>query len=217
MIPVAVPLTMTAVFAGLRRCASARAAYNGGFAIYWLGWCLSVPLWLLGPRNVVDLVMTGRRLPPDRLLLLALPIAGAFGTQLIPKRRQINVSTAVTMVGTALINAVGEELLWRGVFMRELDHRPLPAQAWSLIGFSAWHFAPQLILPSPLGRWRFLAGSAAVGLASTAAAWTSGGLRYVVAAHAITDACGVTAARFRLAGDRYQREPLQRRYACDNC
>lgn len=198
LIPVAVPLTMAAVFAGLRRCVSAPTAYNGGFAVYWLGWCLSVPLWLLGPRHVVELVVTGRRLPPDRLLFLALPIAGAVGTQLIPHRREIDIPTAATMVGTALINAVGEELLWRGVFMRELHHRPLLSQAWSLIGFSAWHLAPQLILPSPLGRWRFVAGSAAVGLASTAAARTSGGLRYVVAAHAIIDACGVTAARFRL-------------------
>lgn len=198
VIPVAAPLTMAAVFAGLRRCVSAQAAYNAGFAIYWLGWCLSVPLWLLGRRPVVDLLITGRRLPPERLLFLALPIAGAVGTQLIPHRREIDVPTAVTMAGTALINAVGEELLWRGLFMRELDRRPLLSQAWSLIGFSAWHFAPQLILPSPLGRWRFVAGSAAVGLASTSAAWTSDGLRYVVVAHAITDACGVTAARFRL-------------------
>jgi len=198
MIPIAVPLTMAAVFIGLRRCVSARTAYNAGFAIYWLGWCLSVPAWVLGPRNAVRLVMTGRRLPRDRLILLALPIAGAVGTQLIPRRREVDMPTAVTMVGTALINAVGEELLWRGVFMRETHGRPWLSQIWSLTGFATWHFAPQLILPSQLGRGRFVAGSAAVGFVSTAAAWASGGLRQVVAAHAMTDACGVTAARFRL-------------------
>jgi membrane protease YdiL (CAAX protease family) len=64
------------------------------------------------------------------------------------------------MVGTAVINAIGEELLWRGLFMRELADRPRLARLWSLIGFSAWHLAPQLILPSALGRERFVAGSA---------------------------------------------------------
>jgi membrane protease YdiL (CAAX protease family) len=198
MIPVAVPLTMAAVFAGLRRCMSARNAYNAGFAVYWLGWCLSVPAWLLGPRTAVRLVVSGRRLQRDRLILLALPIGGALATQLIPHRREVDMPTALTMVSTGLINAVGEELLWRGVFMHEVRHRAWLSQVWALIGFAAWHFAPQLILPSQLGRGRFVAGSAAVGLASTAAAWTSGGLRQVVVAHAMTDACGVRAARFRL-------------------
>lgn len=82
--------------------------------------------------------------------------------------------------------------------MRELRRRPLLAMAWSLIGFSGWHLAPQIILPSPLGRRRFVAGSAIVGIASTVAAWKSGGLRHAVMAHALTDACGVAAARFRL-------------------
>jgi hypothetical protein len=55
-----------------------------------------------------------------------------------------------------------------------------------------------LILPSPLGRERFVAGSAVVGVAMTIAAWRSGGLRHVVISHVLTDACGVSAARFRL-------------------
>lgn len=198
MIPVAVPSTMAAVFGGLRRCMSSPAAYNSGFAIYWLGWCLAVPLWLLGPREAVRLLATGRPLPRSLLLPLALPVTGAVATQLIPHRREVDVPTAAIMAGTAAVNAVGEELLWRAVFMREFDRHPSLAMLWSLIGFSAWHFAPQIILPSRLGRGRFVAGSAVVGIASTVTVWNSGGLRQVVVAHAVTDLCGVTAARFRL-------------------
>lgn len=197
-IPVAVPLTMAAIFAGLRRRMPDQCAYNVGFAIYWFGWCMAVPWWLLGARRVVGLVTEGRRLSRDRLLLLTLPAAGAVATQLVPRRGDIDMPTAVVMLGTALINAAGEELLWRGVFMETLGARARLAQIWSLIGFSAWHLAPQVVLPSSMGRGRFVAGSALVGFASTSAAWQSGGLRQVIAAHAITDACGVTAARFRL-------------------
>ncbi len=198
IIPVAVPSTMAAVFTALARRMPERTAYNVGFAVYWIAWCLAVPMWLLGARHAVRLLTAGRRLPRDHLLLLALPAAGAVVTQLIPHRRAIDTATALVMVGSATINAAGEELLWRGVFMRELEDRPRMAQTLSLIGFSIWHFAPQLVLPSALGRGRFVAGSAVVGSAMTAAAWKAGGLRQVVIAHAIVDACGVTAARFRL-------------------
>ncbi|MBI3217306.1 MAG: CPBP family intramembrane metalloprotease [Mycobacterium sp.] len=198
VIPVAVPVTMALVFGGLRRLASARTAYNIGFAVYWIVWCLAVPGWLLGPRDAARLLITGRGLPARYLMLLAMPVAGAAGTQLIPQRRDVDIPTAAAMASTAIVNAVGEELLWRAVFLREFDSRPRLAMAWSLFGFSLWHVAPQLVLPSPLGRGRFVAGSAVVGLASSLAAWKAGGLRQVVVAHAITDACGVRAARFRL-------------------
>ncbi|WP_310773194.1 CPBP family intramembrane glutamic endopeptidase [Mycobacterium sp. Z3061] len=198
IIPVAVPSTMAAVFTALARRMPERTAYNVGFAVYWIAWCLAVPVWLLGARQAVRLLTAGRRLPRDHFVLLALPVAGAVVTQLIPHRRDIDTATALVMVGSAMINATGEELLWRGVFMRELEDRPRMAQTLSLLGFSTWHYAPQLILPSPLGRGRFVAGSAVVGSAMNAAAWKAGGLRQVLIAHAIVDACGVTAARFRL-------------------
>ena len=102
------------------------------------------------------------------------------------------------MVACAAVNAVGEELLRSGLFMRELHDRPRLGMLWSLVGFSAWHLAPQLILPSAMGRARFVAGAATVGMASTVVAWRAGGLRHVVVAHFGVDVCGVTAARFRL-------------------
>jgi hypothetical protein len=51
--------------------------------------------------------------------------------------------------------------------------------AFALAGFTVWHLAPQLVLPSSHGRAGFLLGAAAVGAASTAAAWRTGGLRQV--------------------------------------
>ena len=169
-----------------------------GFALYWIGWCLAVPLWALGPRTAARLLTGGRRPSTGDVVLLALPVCGAIGTQLAPRIRDIDAATGTAMVASALVNAVGEELLWRGVFMEELADQRRLAMLWSMIGFSAWHLAPQLVLPSPMGRWRFVAGSAVVGTASTLVAWRSGGLRYVIAAHFLTDACGVTAARLRL-------------------
>jgi len=112
--PILVPVSMAGAFAGLQRLLGPRRAYNAGFALYWAGWCLAFPLWLAGPRRVVRLLREGARPSAAELALLALPVAGAAATELAPNRRAIDAKLAVAMVGTAVVNATGEELLWRG-------------------------------------------------------------------------------------------------------
>jgi membrane protease YdiL (CAAX protease family) len=196
--PVAVPASMALVFRLLGRRMGPTAAYNCGFAVYWLGWCMAYPLALLGPRTALRLLRTGRRPAPWEILLLLMPVLGAAGTQLVPDHRLVDRRVGLVMAGTGAVNAVGEELLWRGVFLHELPDNLVLGALWPLVGFSVWHLAPQMVLPSPLGRWRFVVGAAAVGSASAASAWRSGGLRNCLLPHGVTDACGVRAARFRL-------------------
>jgi len=66
--PAAVSLSMAAVFAVLRRLLPPASAYNVGFAIYWAGWCLAFPLWVLGPDRAFRILTTGRA-RPDRFWL----------------------------------------------------------------------------------------------------------------------------------------------------
>jgi membrane protease YdiL (CAAX protease family) len=194
--PVAVPVTMTAVFALLRRRLSRRAAYTAGFTVYWAGWCVAFPMWVLGPDGVVRVLRSGRRPGRFDVALLAFPLIGAVGAELWPHRRLVDRRTAAVMIGTAAVNAVGEELLWRGTFLDQFRGDVIRGAVWPLAGFTVWHLAPQLILPSSRGRAGFLLGAAVVGAACTAAAWRTGGLRYVLLPHVLTDACGVGAARF---------------------
>lgn len=196
--PPAVVLSMWTTFRALRERRDARTAYNLGFAIYWAGWCVAFPVAVLGPRRALRTLTSGR--PPGRgeRLALLLPIAGGVATELWPNRRRIDPSVAMVMLGTAAVNAVGEELLWRGVFIELFPDDVARGAVWPLIGFTLWHLAPQVILASRLGRWRFLLGAAAVGSASTVTARRGGGLRWALLSHLLTDACGVTAARFRL-------------------
>jgi membrane protease YdiL (CAAX protease family) len=196
--PVAVPVSMAAVFAGLRRGLPPRAAYGTGFGLYWLGWCAAFPCWVAGGRGALRLLRAGRRPGPAEAALLAVPVAGAVATELWPRRRDVDLPVAAVAVGSAVVNAVGEELLWRALPQAVLPGRPLLGGAWPLAGFALWHLAPQLVLPSARGRWPFLAGAALVGAVSTVVAARTGGVRAVLVPHALTDACGVRAARFRL-------------------
>ncbi|WP_141233700.1 CPBP family intramembrane glutamic endopeptidase [Geodermatophilus saharensis] len=196
--PVAVPVTMAAAFAVLRRLLPPRPAYVVGFAVYWAGWCLGFPLWVLGPRGVARVLRAGRRPGPVDVAILAFPVAGAVGAALLPDRRLVDGQVAAVMAGTAAVNAVGEEVLWRGLFLAEFPDDVVRGALWPLAGFTAWHLAPQLVLPSSRGRAGFLLGAAVVGAASTAVAWRTGGLRSVLLPHVLTDACGVRVARFWL-------------------
>jgi CAAX prenyl protease-like protein len=200
--PVLVPTSMALMFDGLARRLSPHSAYNVGFGIYWLGWCGLFPCWVLGPRRALGLLQRASQPRPVEAALLAVPVIGGAVTQLLPQRHAITPRLAAVMLGSAVVNAVGEELLWRGVFVATFPGDVLKGAAWPLAGFTLWHLAPQRILPSRLGRWRFVAGAALVGAVSTAPAWRTGGLFDVVVPHALTDACGVDVARFRVGDPR---------------
>lgn len=196
--PVAVPVSMTVVFTALSRRLSSRHAYNVGFAVYWLGWCVAFPAVVLGGRRAARVVWSGRRPRSAELVPLLLPVVGATVSELLPRRKLIDPEVAAVMIATGAVNAVGEELLWRGLFIEEFPNDLVRGCLWPLVGFSLWHLAPQTVLPARVGRWRFVAGAALVGAASAQGSWRTGGVRATLLPHAAVDACGVTAARFRL-------------------
>jgi membrane protease YdiL (CAAX protease family) len=196
--PALVPATMALAFAALGRRLPPQAAYNAGFAVYWLGWCLGFPAWVLGPRRLLTVLRAGRSLTAGEAVLALLPAAGAVATELLPQRAGVDRRVAAVMVGSAVANATGEELLWRGVFADTFPADLLRGTLWPLAGFTLWHLAPQIVLPSRRGRAAFIAGAGAVGAVSALVTWRTGGVRGTLLPHALTDACGVTAARFRL-------------------
>lgn len=206
--PVLVPASMAGVFAALRRLLGPRRGYNAGFCLYWARWCFAFPLWALGSKRVLRLLSEGTRLSGLDAALLLLPVAGAAATELLPNRRAIDPAAAGVMTGSAVVNAVGEELLWRGTYLEAFPHDVWRGAVWPWVGFTVWHLAPQIVLPSRHGRIGFLAGAALVGAASARAAWKTRGLRWTLGPHILTDACGVRAALFRLGRPEEDGQPL---------
>jgi membrane protease YdiL (CAAX protease family) len=139
-VPAVLPLSMAAIFGGLSHRLSPRAAYNVGFGVYWLAWCFGFPALILGPRRAVRLLTQGRRPSGVEMLLLLVPVAGAVGTEVLPNRKKIDARVAAVMVAAGLLNATGEELLWRGVFLEEFPHDRAGCSG-RLLGsaFGIWH------------------------------------------------------------------------------
>ena len=132
--PLAVRLSMLTVFRALQSRCDARVAYNAGFAIYWAGWCFAFPLVLLGPKRVLRLLTSGRTPSGLEGVALLVPVTGGVATELWPNRHRIEPSVAAVMIGSAAVNAIGEELLWRGVFSEEFPDDLVWGAVWPLAG-----------------------------------------------------------------------------------
>ena len=76
---------------------------------------------------------------------------GAAGTELAPQLRNADPAVLATAAGVAVVNAAGEELLWRGLFVAAFPDDPVCG--WPAVGFTAWHLAPQAVLPSHRENW----------------------------------------------------------------
>jgi hypothetical protein len=200
-LPVAMPIAMTAVFTVSRDRFGDHLGYVAGFGVYW-GACAALAVGLLGRRNVRTLFRDRRpRLPKPTALgvaLLVWPVAGAVATVAIPSLRTATPVMVVTAAGVALVNAAVEELLWRGVYITFWPRSAWLGWIWPAIGFGAWHMAPQVIHPSPMGPLAYSVAATVLGLSWGYVAWRTGSLRWTSVSHVFTDASGIRNSLFFL-------------------
>jgi hypothetical protein len=199
-IPLVVPVSMRVLFPLLARRLGARRGYLAAFGIYWAG-CYLVPLALVGRRRIAALLCRpADRLPRPRwlgALALLVPPLGAAGAELLPALRRADSALLATASVVAVVNAAGEELLWRGLFVATFPDDPVRGWLWPAVGFTAWHLAPASVRPPRQARM-FLAGTALIGAGFGWVAWRTHSLRWTLPAHVATDACGLPSARFWL-------------------
>jgi hypothetical protein len=202
-LPVAIPLTMTATFSIGRDRLGDHLGYLAGFGVYWAT-CAGVSIGLLGRARIQELFRDARpRLGRPAALgaaFLVWPAAGAIATRFIPEAGAATPAMFVTIFGVALANAVLEELVWRGVYITLWPDNLWLGWAWPAVGFAAWHFAPQVIHPSPMGPAAFVVASLALGLSWGWVAFRTGSLRLVGLSHVLTDGSGLRSAWFFLGG-----------------
>jgi hypothetical protein len=200
-IPLVVPLGMRALFPALARRLGQRRGHLTGFALYWTA-CYLLPLGLLGRDRVTALLrQPGHPLPSPRWLAAAallVPPLGAVGTELAPELRKADPALLATAASVAAINATGEELLWRGLFVAAFPDDLVRGWLWPAVGFTIWHLAPLSVLPSRRGTLGFLVPTALIGVGYGWVAWRTRSLRWTLPPHIATDASGLRIAGFWL-------------------
>lgn len=202
-LPVAVPIAMTAVFTASRDRLGDHLGYVAGFGIYW-GACAALTYGILGRDRVRALFRDRRpRVPrptPLGVTLLAWPVAGAVATVAIPSLATATPVMVVTALSVAVVNALTEELLWRGVYISLWPANPWLGWIWPALGFGAWHVAPQVIHASPMGTFVYVAAATVLGLSWGFVAWRTGTLRWTSLSHVLTDGSGIRNSLFFIGG-----------------
>jgi membrane protease YdiL (CAAX protease family) len=117
--------------------------------------------------------------PPIVGFTLVFPVASLNAT--------LQIVIASALIG--VINGLGEEVLWRGLYAETFPGRVVLGFLYPTIGFAAWHFVPQILFPNthPGGRLGFVVAIAIWGLAYGWVAWRTGSVRWTSLSHTLLD------------------------------
>ncbi len=95
----------------------------------------------------------------------------------------------------AAVNAAGEEILWRGTYVRVFPGRRLLGHIYPALGFGVWHLAPQRVFPNPHpgGALSFVFVASLWGLLYGWVAQRTGSIRWTTLSHCLLDLSGLGA------------------------
>jgi uncharacterized protein len=178
-----------------------RWGYIGGFVFFWAVWCFGFSLWAIGPGGVAAVLRSSRpRFPRPAALWLALlviPVVGGLVTRLLPELAGATIAVLGMALLIAVLNAIAEELLWRGVYIRLFPGRMVAGWLYPAVFFALWHVSPTSVRGSALV---LVPTAAFLGLLYGWIAQKTGTIRYTVIAHALVNAMGLGFALLVLQG-----------------
>jgi len=198
-LPLIVLITTYNVFHQLTQYFKPKTAYFFGFVFYWLFCCITIPLLLLGSKSIKTLFKVGQpvfgRHKLRNILFLILPLAFAYSYE-FPKVI-VHSSSLIIMssAGLSVINAVAEEILWRGTFLKLMGENSRWYIPFSSIGFALWHLAPLSIYGNrnPGGSLSFVLVSFLLGLLYSAVSKDTKSILFVTLSHILFDFSGLGA------------------------
>lgn len=169
-----------------------KPGYLAGFLFYWIFWCFIIPLILVGPGGIAGLFKKPEKtgLGWLNIVLLIIPCALAiFGGPFFGRLPKTDLVIVLLSLAIAVVNAFGEEVLWRGVFCQYFKRPPM-GLLFPLIGFALWHVSPNSVNPSSFGIPMFVLFSGILGVFWGIVAYRTKSLRWTLVSHIIVDFSG---------------------------
>jgi membrane protease YdiL (CAAX protease family) len=162
--------------------------YILGFIFYWVVWCYLVPFIILGKKGIINLFRgdTSSFLRKKNWYLIALllgTIFGAIGMYFIP---EISEATPLLIwllaLPVAIIAGTGEEILWRGLYIRIFPRQLFWAYFYPTVWFTLQHVSSQLVEYSQ-DSFIFIAATLPLGLIFGLVAYRTNSIKWNTLAH----------------------------------
>ena len=198
-LPFLLLLTTYYAFHLFRQIFEEKTAYFLGFVFYWLFWCIAVPLYILGTKSLTELL---KARPPifgkhkiRNIAFLVLPLIIVYCYEFPKVFIHTNFLIIVCSLGLSFINAIAEEILWRGTFLKLMGDNSKWYILFSSFGFALWHFAPLSIIgnQNPGGSLSFVAISFLLGLTYSTVSKDNKSILLTVVSHILFDFSGLGA------------------------
>jgi uncharacterized protein len=106
-----------------------------------------------------------------------------------------SASLVLLSIPLSLVNALAEELLWRGVYASAYPGNLWLGHLYPAVGFAVSHFSPLSAISSsmPGGSVSFVVGALVWGIAWSWVAWRSRSVRWTIVSHFLLDYAGLGA------------------------
>lgn len=198
ILPLVLIISTYITFSSLGKILNLKLAYFISFMIYWIFWCCIIPLLILGVEEFKDIFKKvhnpfGKPSWCGILLLLLPPILAL--TAFVKRLPDSNFLIIIGSLAIAVVNATGEEILWRGAYIKNFSNSIFLGYLYPSLGFALWHISPQTIFPSnmPGGIYSYVVGALFLGLCWGWVSWKSKSIRWTIYSHILTDFLGLGA------------------------
>ena len=197
ILPFILLLTTSAVFYYFSKFLGKKPGYFSGFLFYWLFWCTTIPLLLIGKKSIADLFIIHQPIFGKQkirnLIFLVVPLVFVYSYEFPIVIKHIDAIIIISSFTLAFVNATAEEILWRGIFLKIPGNDSKVYILFSSFGFAIWHFAPQIIYTNqqPGGAISFVGFAFILGLLFSAVVKDTRSIFLTIVAHALFDFGGL--------------------------
>ena len=118
------------------------------------------------------------------IIIFLMLIFGTFAMYLVPSINEATLNLIILAVPIALVHGVGEEALWRGLYIKTFPKNIALGVIFPSIAFALWHVSPQIVIPAEniLG---FVASTLFLGLSYAIIAYKTGSIKWVALVHVL--------------------------------
>jgi membrane protease YdiL (CAAX protease family) len=170
--------------------------YLGGMIFYWLLWCI-LPVMLWTSKTNRRLLLKVKRLNWWQILLLIVPVVLVAGFQTMASPvQEVPAGIIVVSALPAIVNAICEEALWRGLFYDHHQANFFYAVIVPAIWYGIWYYVPLSIHPVPAGDFYYITGAVIAGCCWGIVTYTTRSVFWGIVSHFVADWIRLSAIYF---------------------